>query len=613
MECHGHVLIRLIFLLLCWSASFAFASDEQTEQIFDEWNVTSELRSELRVLLNQRQPSMHAKGQCTKIPGTDYKCQGHPYRVMHPPSNLGQGPFPLLGFFHALFMKGWDLNGYCSLLETVNSFGYTIIMPFDQAAVPPSKVITWVKTALECAQQQKFDRTDYSRVGIFGHSMGGGTVVHAMADQITQQLNIKAGFALHPWLFEAQGNLPKDAKGPIAYTTGTKDTCVRHEPQKVKTAFSQAPSPKIFANLNGANHMEPLNSPLGHARWSPYVGYFFDCYIKASGSACTKLCQGMNKDPDLPLADFEADCGPAPAPPSPPSPSPQAVTLTMKGDTTKCLDLRGGDTSNGNTLELWDCNGIANQQWVFAPGSWKITYALDTSKCLDAGDMSDGRVLQIWDCNGNPQQQLGFDASKGSVYLKSSMRATRVSALYRPYASKCLDVAGGRKEGGTAIQVWDCNGASNQAWSIIPANSVITLQSDSTVCLDLKGGDTTNGNKVQLWKCNGLANQQWIFAAGSWKIVFAASPSKCIDAGSMDDGAELQIWDCNGYNQQVWGFDGSVGTLYLPKASSGLGKNAKKCMDVVSGSTTVQAWDCSGKWNQQWNVASSGAAMPLLV
>jgi hypothetical protein len=29
----------------------------------------------------------------------------------------------------------------------------------------------------------------------------------------------------------------------------------------------------------------------------------------------------------------------------------------------KCLDLTNGNATNGNKIEIWDCNGAKNQQW----------------------------------------------------------------------------------------------------------------------------------------------------------------------------------------------------------------------------------------------------------
>merc|ERR1719203_1216333 len=43
-----------------------------------------------------------------------------------------------------------------------------------------------------------------------------------------------------------------------------------------------------------------------------------------------------------------------------------------------------------------NCNGRNNQKWVFAPGSYKVTYAANSRKCVDVpgGDFSNGNQLQ---------------------------------------------------------------------------------------------------------------------------------------------------------------------------------------------------------------------------
>jgi hypothetical protein len=32
----------------------------------------------------------------------------------------------------------------------------------------------------------------------------------------------------------------------------------------------------------------------------------------------------------------------------------------------KCLDVTGNGTANGTKVEIWDCNGGANQKWTKA-------------------------------------------------------------------------------------------------------------------------------------------------------------------------------------------------------------------------------------------------------
>lgn len=268
------------------------------------------------------------------------------------------------------------------------------------------------------------------------------------------------------------------------------------------------------------------------------------------------------------------------------------------GDTAKCLDLVGGDTSNGTPIWLWDCNGFENQAWTFAPDSWMIVYQADTSKCIDAGDMNDGTQLQLWDCNGMDQQIWGFDADSSTIYLANSAGD----------ASKCMDVAyDGFFLRGSPIQVWDCLGAWNQQW-YPPSSSgsgavTITLQGNTNLCLDLPGGDTTDGTAVWVWDCLGTDSQKWIFAGESWRIAYAADPSKCLDAGSMDGSTQLQIWDCidGAWNQQ-WGYDKDNGSVYLADSAT----DASLCMDLggdneVAGAGVMAYW-CNEAPNQMWSI-----------
>ena len=44
---------------------------------------------------------------------------------------------------------------------------------------------------------------------------------------------------------------------------------------------------------------------------------------------------------------------------------------------------------------------------------------------------------------------------------------------------------------------------------------------------------------------------------------FGADVSKCLDAGSMQDGFQLMLWSCNGLPQQQWGYDASASRVYL--------------------------------------------------
>lgn len=239
-----------------------------------------------------------------EIPGTDYKYKNHAYRITLPPASAGDGPFPLVAFFHARLMSGYAVNGYHQLVVDVNNAGYTVVTSFDHADVSPRNVVDWITETIEGAVAQEINRTDYSKVGIMGHSMGGGAVVRGMADA-PSSLNIHAGVALHPWLHEAPRPAPSKSTGPIMYATGSRDLLV--PAFEVKGAFEKAPHPRLFANLKGAGHMEPLSSPVGKHRWNPYVAAFLDCHLKKDEDACNKAYVEMGRDPKLPLVEFKSD------------------------------------------------------------------------------------------------------------------------------------------------------------------------------------------------------------------------------------------------------------------------------------------------------------------
>jgi hypothetical protein len=114
-------------------------------------------------------------------------------------------------------------------------------------------------------------------------------------------------------------------------------------------------------------------------------------------------------------------------------------------------------------------------------------------------------------------------------------------------SSKCADDNGQSSADGTKIQIWDCNGGANQAW---------TVESDGTVqvlgkCMDITGASTANGTLIELWTCNGGANQQW--RASNGQLVNPAS-GKCLDdpGSSTANGTQLDLWTCSSGANQQW-------------------------------------------------------------
>ncbi|MES1164500.1 MAG: RICIN domain-containing protein, partial [Verrucomicrobiota bacterium] len=87
---------------------------------------------------------------------------------------------------------------------------------------------------------------------------------------------------------------------------------------------------------------------------------------------------------------------------------------------------------------------------------------------------------------------------------------------------------------------------------------VFKTQWNTGLCVDNPGGQTANGTQIQLWSCNGGSNQNWIVTnrpSGGVQIKNQQS-GKCLFnqwSSGGDDGAGISIQDCDVNNYgEVW-------------------------------------------------------------
>jgi len=261
-----------------------------------------------------------------------------------------------------------------------------------------------------------------------------------------------------------------------------------------------------------------------------------------------------------------------------PNGGPFATGPVTSGIAGKCLDDTGGATANGTKIEIWDCNGGANQQWTPNYGVLQVS-----GKCLDVigGGTANGTLVELWDCNGGANQ-VWQPQSNGT--------------LLNPASGKCLDDPALSTTNGTQLEIWDCNGGANQQWALPRAPDTPTAGPVSSgvsgKCLDVAGNAGTNGTIVDLWDCNGTGAQRWTYVNGTVRV-----NGKCLDiigAGSTANGSKVDIWDCNGGPNQAW--NAVNGTLVNPASG--------KCLDDPAFSTTngtqLEIYDCNGGDNQRW-------------
>lgn len=88
-----------------------------------------------------------------------------------------------------------------------------------------------------------------------------------------------------------------------------------------------------------------------------------------------------------------------------------AGKIVYAANTGKCIDNLGGG-GPGNKLGLWDCNGQSSQAWgttanTHQPGTiYLVDSEADASLCMDlpGGDTTNGNLIQVWNCYGGGTQ-----------------------------------------------------------------------------------------------------------------------------------------------------------------------------------------------------------------
>ncbi|TDO33171.1 endo-1,4-beta-xylanase [Paractinoplanes brasiliensis] len=110
-------------------------------------------------------------------------------------------------------------------------------------------------------------------------------------------------------------------------------------------------------------------------------------------------------------------------------------------------------------------------------------------------------------------------------------------------SGRCIDVPGSTQNNGTRVQLYDCNGASNQSWTLTSSRQLTVYGSR---CLDAAGSG--NGSAVQIYACNGQANQQWNINSNG--TISGVQSGRCLDVWGTGNGQQVQLYDCHGQANQ---------------------------------------------------------------
>ncbi|MFI6687494.1 RICIN domain-containing protein [Streptomyces sp. NPDC050485] len=130
-----------------------------------------------------------------------------------------------------------------------------------------------------------------------------------------------------------------------------------------------------------------------------------------------------------------------------------------------CLGVMGGSTVRGSSVAQWECNGNADQKWVYeyiGNGFYNIRN-VGSNQCLaiKGGSWNQGAPIIQWDCNGNGDQMWYIRQGSGGYFelLNGNNTATGGSV------DLCLAIDGARTDWGAPAISWECNGRDDQSWT----------------------------------------------------------------------------------------------------------------------------------------------------
>lgn len=198
------------------------------------------------------------------------------------PTELEKGPFPIATFGHG--MGGQIIT---DLTKSVASLGIVVVAPATSGGRCDDNHWKDMLHALDGSKSkvslhEALGHVDWNRTAIFGHSMGGfaSILAGAAAMKEPERYNVKAVLASHGYIGDADADAA-NITVPAMFTTGTED----HR-QTVKAQFDACPGrPKVLAEVDGAQHMEPM-SP---GRLNPFDAHFLGCHLAGLEGSCDKV------------------------------------------------------------------------------------------------------------------------------------------------------------------------------------------------------------------------------------------------------------------------------------------------------------------------------------
>ncbi|MFG2143633.1 RICIN domain-containing protein [Streptomyces sp. NPDC048696] len=209
------------------------------------------------------------------------------------------------------------------------------------------------------------------------------------------------------------------------------------------------------------------------------------------------------------------------------------------------------------------------------------------AKALQDGTFALGKLLgQSWVADYSTRW-LDYSTEGGLGWIGDASNVIKVVAA----GGKCLDVAGGGKDNGTPVQIWNCNNGLAQDWRLEPDDSGLHLRNvGSGKCLDVDHANSADGTKIQIWNCNQAPAQTWEADIRATTSLKNTGTGKCLDLRTFTNSQDAFLYPCNGTDGQKFkvapkGHTGPVPSkANVDKAKAnitGAQTEAKKQLDAI--------------------------------
>ena len=177
--------------------------------------------------------------------------------------------------------------------------------------------------------------------------------------------------------------------------------------------------------------------------------------------------------------------------------------------TGKVLDVKGGSSSNGTNVQVYERNNSTAQKFIFEPTELvkTATYVFHSGanygQVVDLNNAStqDGATVTTWTSNNGGNQKWNLSGNGDGTYRISNAANGKV-----------LDVSGGTVSDGTRVAQYSWHNGLNQKWYVAydkEGGFVFESAQNRDVVLAVGSPSPSDGASIRVEKKTGAANQRF--------------------------------------------------------------------------------------------------------